>query len=145
MVEGTAGGPRRDAGALEREVIAVLALADGDGLTPSQVQAALGGGLAYTTVMTTLTRLYDKGVLRRDRSGRAFAYGLVDAPEAVEDVVLARRMRQVLERGGNRAGVLSRFVSDLDPADAALLQQFLTGPPVQGTVVEGPAGEDPDR
>jgi predicted transcriptional regulator len=31
-------------------------------------------GAAYTTLMTTLDRLYRKGVLSRERSGRAFLY-----------------------------------------------------------------------
>ena len=30
--------------------------------------------IAYTTLMTTLDRLYRKGVLRREKSGRAFLY-----------------------------------------------------------------------
>lgn len=30
--------------------------------------------LAYTTVMTTLERLFKKGLLRREKSGRAFLY-----------------------------------------------------------------------
>ena len=34
----------------------------------------LGGSLAYTTVMTTLDRLYKKGYLDRTKSGRAFVY-----------------------------------------------------------------------
>ena len=33
----------------------------------------LGDGLAYTTVMT-VNRLYEKGLLRRRRSGRAWVY-----------------------------------------------------------------------
>jgi len=31
-------------------------------------------GLAYTTVMTTLVRLYDKGVLTRERERRAYEH-----------------------------------------------------------------------
>src|SRR5215210_5001798 len=47
---------RRHRGGLEHEVIAVLAAA-GEAMTPGQVRDALGAGLAYTTVMTVLTRL----------------------------------------------------------------------------------------
>ena len=93
---------RRDRGALEKEVVAALAAA-GRPLTPSEVQAELGGVLAYTTVMTSLVRLADKGVLQRDRTGRAYAYRLIgDAT-----VMTARRMRQLLESGSDRAGVLA--------------------------------------
>jgi predicted transcriptional regulator len=33
-----------------------------------------GGKLAYTTIMTTLDRLYKKGLLDRDKDGNAFLY-----------------------------------------------------------------------
>lgn len=39
----------RPSGGLERDVVAVLSTAE-TALTPGQVQAALGGDLAYTTV-----------------------------------------------------------------------------------------------
>jgi len=39
-----------------------------------QVAEALSRRLAYTTVMTTLDRLYKKGLLNRERSERAFFY-----------------------------------------------------------------------
>ena len=57
------GSGRRQRGGLEHEVIAVLA-ADGGAMTPGQVRAALGAGLAYTTVMTVLARLCGKGASR---------------------------------------------------------------------------------
>lgn len=115
---------RRDRGGLEAEVVAVLAAGDRP-LTPAEVQAELGGALAYTTVMTTLARLADKGVLERERSGRAYAYRLVgDA-----SVLTARRMRRLLEAGSDRAGVLARFVAELGPEDGRLLAALLEQPP----------------
>jgi len=47
----------RRKGALEQEVLAALAAA-GRPLTAAEVLADLGDGLAYTTVMTTLSRLH---------------------------------------------------------------------------------------
>jgi predicted transcriptional regulator len=38
------------------------------------VGRGLGGKLAYTTVMTTLDRLFKKGLLARDKQGHAFVY-----------------------------------------------------------------------
>ena len=40
-------------------------------LTVRDVKARLGARSAYTTVMTTLDRLYKKGLLARDKIGRA--------------------------------------------------------------------------
>ena len=70
----TAGvsGTRRAAGELEAAALAVLQAA-GSALTPGQVRDRLGeqpgGHLAYSTVVTILSRLYAKGVLTRFRSG----------------------------------------------------------------------------
>ncbi len=59
-------------GVLERDVLDVLwSQAD---LAVRDVQAQLSRPVAYTTVMTTLDRLYKKGVLERRRVGRAFHY-----------------------------------------------------------------------
>jgi predicted transcriptional regulator len=117
-------GGRRPRGALEREILACLAAADGP-LTPAQVLAALGDDLAYTTVMTTLSRLYEKGALRRAPAGRAYAYSPAGDPEGVRSIALAQRMRRLLETGGDRAGVLAHFVADLRPEDEQLLADLL--------------------
>jgi predicted transcriptional regulator len=90
-------------------------------LTPAQVRQAIGGDLAYTTVMTVLTRLYDKGLVARERSGRAFAYRWVPA----DADLAARRMGQALEQVDDHAAVLARFVDELSPADGALLVDLL--------------------
>ena len=119
---------RRQRGGLEHEVIAVLA-ADGSAMTPAQVREALGGELAYTTVMTTLTRLQAKGVLTRQLSGRAYVYAVAGDPGQVEASLAAHRMRRVLDEGGDRAGVLARFVADLSPEDEQLLAGLLAADP----------------
>jgi len=115
---------RRDRGALETEVLATL-VAAGRSMTAGEVQAQLGGDPAYTTVMTTLSRLHDKGALTRKRSGRAFAYGLAGDSRAVDAAVTARRMRKVLDAGTDRNVALTRFVSELEPEDERLLADLL--------------------
>ena len=114
-----AAGSRRGAGELEAEVLAVLQSA-GSALTPAQVRERLGDPLAYTTVVTILSRLHTKGVLTRNRAGRAFSY----APVADEPGLAARRMRGVLEAETDREAVLARFVSGLSPADERLLRRM---------------------
>lgn len=46
-----------------------------------EVVAALGDNFAYTTIMTTLDRLYKKGYLDRKKAGRAFSYTPRMSPE----------------------------------------------------------------
>ena len=89
-------------------------------MTPSEVLAELGGDLAYTTVMTTLARLHDKGAVTRERSGRAYAYSLADTAS-----LAARQMRDVLDAGEDREVVLARFLDELGPDEVPLLTRLL--------------------
>ncbi len=116
----TPGSPRRAAGELAAAALAVLQAADRS-LTPGEVLDRLGAGLAYSTVVTILSRLHAKGVLTRLRSGRAYSY----APVADEPGLAARRMRGVLDAEADRAAVLARFVSELSTADEHLLRRML--------------------
>ncbi|MFF4520013.1 BlaI/MecI/CopY family transcriptional regulator [Streptomyces bluensis] len=75
--------------------------------------------LAYTTVMTVLSRLADKGVLERTRHGRGFVY----APTAEDEAGLA--VREVLRRYGDAA--VAHFVSvpATDPKAKERLRRLL--------------------
>ena len=64
---------RREMGSLEREVLMCL-WASEDPMSPADVRLALGDGLAYTTVMTVLSRLWRKGMVERLAMGRGFVY-----------------------------------------------------------------------
>jgi predicted transcriptional regulator len=119
-------GRVRASGSLEREIIACLAAAD-EPMTPAEVQAGIGGDLAYTTVMTTLSRLYAKQALTRSPRGRAFAYALVSDASGAQASVTAHQMRALLEAGEDRASVLSRFVENLDNESERVLRKLLAG------------------
>jgi len=114
----------RTSGSLEREVIACLA-ATGAPMTPAEVQAELGDHLAYTTVMTTLFRLYEKQALTRTARGRAYAYELVGGTEGARASVTAHQMHRLLDGDQDRASVLSRFVDSLDAETGSLLRDLL--------------------
>jgi predicted transcriptional regulator len=59
-------------GALEIRVLEALWASDG-AQSVRDLQPRFSG-IAYTTLMTTLDRLHRKGVLSREKSGRAFVY-----------------------------------------------------------------------
>ena len=113
------GSGRRRAGQLEGQIVTVLTQA-GRGLTPGEVRARLPE-LSYSTVVTILTRLYDKGAATRRRDGRAYRY------EAVADAaaLVAGRMNRLLTEEPDRASVLRRFVSTLDEQDEEFLRALL--------------------
>ncbi len=75
MTEHGPGAERRAAGTLESEVLGILRAAAGP-LTPGEVRDRLSGAgagqreLAYSTVVTTMSRLHAKGLLSR-LAGRA--------------------------------------------------------------------------
>lgn len=118
---GGAGG-RRPLGTLEAEVLDLL-LAAREPLVPGEVLRRLGDTLAYSTVVTVLSRMHDKGLLTRDKRGRAFAY----APVTDAHGLTARRMRRELESDPDRAAVLSRFVASLSADDELMLRRLLGG------------------
>lgn len=81
---------------------------------------------AYTTLMTTLDRLYKKGVLERRKRGRAYAYSARHTRAGLE-AYLAQGAFDALLDGGNRAALkplLSSFVEAVSRKDAELLDDL---------------------
>jgi predicted transcriptional regulator len=106
----------RRLGALEAEVME-LAWRRGDWIGVNDVLAALRGERrAYTTVMTIVTRLCDKGLLERRREGRGFVY----RPALSKEALAARALREVLAAADDPQAVLTHFVKDLEAAPELL-------------------------
>jgi predicted transcriptional regulator len=113
-------------GDLERAVMEVLWAASGP-LTAKDIGDALGGdrALAVTTVLTILSRLEGKGVVIRDRDGRAHTYR---AASSREDHIAAL-MREALGTTPDPGAALARFVSAATPQEAEALRRALGTPP----------------
>lgn len=122
---------RRGAGELEAAVLDVLQRG-GSALSPGEVRELIGGDLAYTTVVTILSRLHAKGVLDRHKSGRAYLY----APVADSPGLAARRMARVLDEEADREAVLARFVSSLSGRDEEMLRRMLGDPNLDGSDID---------
>lgn len=117
---GLAVTARRALGELESEVLEVLWKADRP-LTPADVLGALDTGLAYTTVMTVLGRLWNKGLATRVKVGRAFAYSA-----AVSEADLsAERMRRALDTSSDALATMSQFIDGLDQRQQRQLRTLL--------------------
>lgn len=95
-------------------------------VTAAWVQERLEGGLSYSTVITILTRLFDKQAVTRTGSGRPVLWQSTESGAGLT----ARRMRRLLDQRDDRDAVLSSFVSALSPDDEDLLRSLLneTGP-----------------
>jgi predicted transcriptional regulator len=110
-------------GDLERAAMEVVWTAPGP-LTARQVADALADReLAYTTWLTVLTRCERKGLLRRERSGRAHAY---TATASREDHI-AVLMQQALGQADDREAALQHFARSVSPAEAEALRRALDG------------------
>ena len=116
---------RTGLGPLESAVLGVVAGAAGP-VTVADVQARLPGSPAYTTVMSTLARLAEKGALIRSMDGRAYRYELAAPAGSIDEAVTARQMRRLMSQASHRDAVLARFVAELDPDEERLLTDLLT-------------------
>jgi predicted transcriptional regulator len=111
---------KRGQGELEGQVLAVLREA-ATPVTATWVQHRLGGELAYTTVMTILSRLLTKQAVLRSRAGRGYVW--TAASDAAG--LTAQRMRHLLDTEDDRDAVLASFVGALRPEDEQLLRSLL--------------------
>ena len=81
-------------------------------------------GIAYTTVMTTLDRLYKKGVLDRTAEGRAFRYTARITREELQRAAAEDAIRQLLSSGSASTLPLSYLVEAVTGHDRELLDQL---------------------
>lgn len=80
--------------------------------------------IAYTTVMTVMDNLFGKGFLRRERQGRAYLYVAATTREDHTAALLG----DVLAHGGDRTGVLMRFIEQLDESEFDALRKAVSDP-----------------
>jgi len=77
----------------------------------------------YTTIMTTMNRLFQKGLLGRILEGKAFRYSARCSPEELECVAAISGMRRLL--GSEHASLhLSYFVETVGAQDEKLLEEL---------------------
>lgn len=95
----------------------------GGWLAPRHVLELLGPEreLAYTTVMTILVRLWQKGLLERRKDRRSFVYHAVQSREEWT----AQRMGELLGIARNRAEALVHFVAEMGATDRNQLRRLL--------------------
>jgi BlaI family transcriptional regulator, penicillinase repressor len=104
-------------GPLEMRVVGLLE--DLEPQSVADIQRALEGegqALAYTTVMTVLTRLHDKGVIARVKQSRRYLYTTSSATGAVKDGIL-NRIRQGLFRSNRLRPIVSLLEQEELSAD----------------------------
>lgn len=93
--------------------------------TARDVHAAVSRPVAYTTVMTVLKNLADKGYLRYETDGAAYVYEAARSPADVQGTVLAGVLDKVF--GGSPAALVQTLVAreTLSDADRAAIRALL--------------------
>lgn len=77
--------------------------------------------IAYTTVMTVMDNLHTKGVLARERDGRAYRY----RPARSREEFTADLLEEVLQISEDRTAVLLGFVERLSGEEIGRLRRAL--------------------
>lgn len=89
-----------------------------------EVHTEFAQRLAYTTVMTTMDRLYKKGMLQRRKVGKAFLYVALLTEQEYREQLAHHLFGMVLHDGNNSSTVLSNFVDAVGEADEKLLDNL---------------------
>ena len=90
-----------------------------------QIWETMGGSIAYTTLMTTLDRLYKKGLLKRRKAGRAFLYSAKFSVGEMERSVAGEVIGTLLDNNiGPAEPVLACIVNAVSDRDRMLLDDL---------------------
>ena len=86
---------------------------------------SLGDAYAYTTVMTTLDRLYKKGLLNREKDGRAYVYSVKYSAEEMERGLTEDAISRLMDTGtGGVEPLLACIVDSVSDRDRELLDEL---------------------
>ncbi len=80
--------------------------------------------IAYTTLMTTLDRLHRKGVLAREKTGRAFVYRPRLTRAEFQSARAGDAVRAAIRQGGSLAPLASYLMDALGDRDRELLDEL---------------------
>lgn len=119
-------------GDLEQAIMNVLwSHESGTGLTVREVLERLTHrDLAYTTVMTVLSRLESKGVTSRERDGRAWRY----LPAVSREALTAQAIRSTLDDLSSKArqSAILHFLDEASPDDLDLVREAIAAVEAKG-------------
>lgn len=112
-------------GPLEQEVMDVVWALGDTTVRDVHGELATRRKIAYTTVMTTMTRLADKGMLRRDKDGLAHRYTAAVSRDRYARSTVGNVLSWLLDRYPEpAASYLTEVVDDASGMDADTIEQL---------------------
>jgi len=93
--------------------------------TVRDVLVAVDQKVAYTTAMTVMDRLFKKGMLERERVGRAYVYSAAASSDQLQSSLVMGLLKRLLGGGADAASpVLSHLVDTVSARDRELLDEL---------------------
>lgn len=117
-----AQAPVEQLGALESELMERI-WARGE-TSVREIHYEIGSRLAYTTVMTTMDRLFKKGLLERRPVERAFYYTAKISKHDYNQQLTQHLLGIAVEESGSKQALLSCFVDYVSDSDRKLLDEL---------------------
>ncbi|MGI8508136.1 MAG: BlaI/MecI/CopY family transcriptional regulator [Gemmatimonadaceae bacterium] len=102
----------------DRELDVMRVLWESGGCTVAEVRGELEDDLAYTTVLTVLRTLEEKGHVRHLEEGRSYRYHAIAARESAERSAVSKLLRGLFN--GSPELLLTQLVSDRGLSDDEL-------------------------
>ena len=109
---------------LEADIMDLVWARGWESFSVRDVHDVLGeeNGLAYTTVMTTVKRLFDKDLLSRTKEGRKYVYSPKQSRAEFYQKVAAKVMESFPVEG--RSTAMSLLVDQISEADGSTLDEL---------------------
>lgn len=111
---------RRAFGELEFAVLEIVR--KHEKVSVKAVHDSLSGSNSYTTVMTVMSRLFEKGILMREKAGRSYEYWLSQQKACSELNLLQRVKRRIF--GGKSSEMISYLLENDEKISADELEKI---------------------
>jgi predicted transcriptional regulator len=115
----------REVGPLQMRILGLFE--EGAGLSVAEVQERLsrsGHDAAYTTVMTVLGRLFEKGMVRRERDGKRYVYHSARRAAAAKTRIL-QRVHRALFKNERLKPIAALVEGELSRTELEQLRQLI--------------------
>lgn len=109
-------------GSLQTKVLAALSRRGPSTVREIADELPERDALAYTTVMTVLARLHDKGLVTRKKLGKSFLYESRFTPDELRDRMASHLVGELIDDFGDVA--LAHFATALDGVDRRRLDKI---------------------
>jgi predicted transcriptional regulator len=118
-------GLRQILGELESEIMEIVWLKKEASVRDVLLELKKSKEIAYTTVMTVMVRLHEKGFIERNKDGQAFIYCPKISKEKLKEDTVKNVLRGIMTESSNMA--MTHFVDEMakDPENLKQLQTLI--------------------